>query len=63
MIMRTNTVNGRRYRDDPTIMSWELMNEPRCRGCGMRLQVCARRRSVIRACGRITRTLRAGVDC
>ena len=22
MILRTNTFNGRRYRDDPTILSW-----------------------------------------
>ncbi|GAB4818410.1 hypothetical protein N2152v2_005456 [Parachlorella kessleri] len=29
MVNRTNTVNGRRYRDDPTIFSWNLMNEPR----------------------------------
>jgi mannan endo-1,4-beta-mannosidase len=26
---RTNTLTGKRYRDDPTIMSWELANEPR----------------------------------
>jgi mannan endo-1,4-beta-mannosidase len=26
---RRNTVNGRVYRDDPTIMTWELANEPR----------------------------------
>jgi mannan endo-1,4-beta-mannosidase len=29
MIHRRNTVNGRLYRDDPTIMTWELANEPR----------------------------------
>ena len=29
IILRTNTVNGRLYRDDPTIMSWQLANEPR----------------------------------
>ncbi|HUA67793.1 MAG TPA: hypothetical protein VMA13_04530 [Candidatus Saccharimonadales bacterium] len=29
MIQRRNTVNGRLYRDDPTIMTWELANEPR----------------------------------
>ena len=27
---RTNTFNGRVYRDDPTIFSWQLANEPRC---------------------------------
>ena len=29
LIHRQNTVNGRIYRDDPTIMTWELANEPR----------------------------------
>jgi len=29
LIRRKNTVNGRIYRDDPTIMTWELANEPR----------------------------------
>lgn len=29
LINRRNTVNGRRYRDDPVIMTWELANEPR----------------------------------
>lgn len=29
LVGRTNTRNGRLYRDDPTIMAWELMNEPR----------------------------------
>src|SRR5262245_39404319 len=27
LLDRVNTVNGRRYADDPTIFSWELMNE------------------------------------
>ncbi len=30
LIGRTNTINGRLYRDDPTILAWELANEPRC---------------------------------
>jgi mannan endo-1,4-beta-mannosidase len=34
LIHRVNTVNGRAYRDDPTIFSWELGNEPRCKGTG-----------------------------
>ena len=29
VITRTNSVNGRRYVDDPTVMSWQLANEPR----------------------------------
>ena len=29
LIRRRNTVNGKIYRDDPTIMTWELANEPR----------------------------------
>jgi mannan endo-1,4-beta-mannosidase len=30
VVNRVNTVTGVRYRDDPTIFSWELANEPRC---------------------------------
>ncbi|CAD7701855.1 unnamed protein product [Ostreobium quekettii] len=33
LITRVNSVNGRTYRDDPTIMGWNLINEPRCQGC------------------------------
>ncbi|MEI9865976.1 MAG: hypothetical protein WDN00_15780 [Limisphaerales bacterium] len=29
LIQRRNTINGRLYRDDPAIMTWELANEPR----------------------------------
>ena len=29
LIRRRNTVNGRVYRDDPAVMTWELANEPR----------------------------------
>lgn len=29
LINRKNTVTGVRYKDDPTIMSWQLANEPR----------------------------------
>lgn len=31
VISRRNQVNGRYYRDDPTILAWELANEPRCK--------------------------------
>lgn len=29
LLQRTNTVTGIAYKDDPTIMSWQLANEPR----------------------------------
>ena len=37
-VSRVNTVTGIRYREDPTIFAWDLMNEPRCTGCGSELQ-------------------------
>ena len=33
-----NTISGVMYRDDPTIFAWNLMNEPRCTGCGWAMQ-------------------------
>lgn len=27
---RVNTINGRKYSEDPTIFAWDLINEPRC---------------------------------
>ncbi len=30
LVMRTNTVNGRAYKSDPTVFAWELANEARC---------------------------------
>ncbi|KAG9456890.1 hypothetical protein H6P81_001398 [Aristolochia fimbriata] len=30
VLTRVNTITKRMYRDDPTIMAWELINEPRC---------------------------------
>ncbi len=35
LLQRTNTITGVKYRDDPTIMAWELANEPRCVGSGV----------------------------
>lgn len=34
IVTRTNTINGRAYKDDPTIMAWDLINEPVCKQCG-----------------------------
>jgi mannan endo-1,4-beta-mannosidase len=34
LLERTNTYNGLKYKNDPTIMTWELANEPRCVGSG-----------------------------
>ncbi|KAL6755973.1 glycoside hydrolase superfamily [Haematococcus lacustris] len=33
MVTRKNSINGREYRQDPTIMMWDVINEPRCPGC------------------------------
>lgn len=34
LLNRVNTINGRVYKNDPTIFSWSLVNEPRCYLCG-----------------------------
>jgi len=34
ILNRKNSVNGRAYKDDPTIMAWNLANELRCKSCG-----------------------------
>lgn len=35
LLDRTNSITGVKYKDDPTIMSWELANEPRCTSAGV----------------------------
>jgi mannan endo-1,4-beta-mannosidase len=32
VVTRTNSVNGRKYLEDPAVFAWELANEPRCKG-------------------------------
>ena len=34
VMMRENTITGVLYKDDPTIMAWQLANEPRTNNCG-----------------------------
>jgi mannan endo-1,4-beta-mannosidase len=34
LLNHTNALTGLKYKDDPTIMTWELGNEPRCQSAG-----------------------------
>ncbi|GLI67220.1 hypothetical protein VaNZ11_011144, partial [Volvox africanus] len=33
IVNRVNAYSGYSYKDDPTILGWDVMNEPRCPGC------------------------------
>eukprot|EP01025_Chloroclados_australasicus_P026061 TRINITY_DN2589_c2_g1_i3.p1 TRINITY_DN2589_c2_g1~~TRINITY_DN2589_c2_g1_i3.p1 ORF type:complete len:731 (-),score=67.70 TRINITY_DN2589_c2_g1_i3:687-2879(-) len=33
VVKRVNSITRARYRNDPTILGWNLINEPRCPGC------------------------------
>ena len=49
VVMRKNTITGSLYRDDPTIFSWGLANEPRCKGGAPSTAAPAGRRTRSRA--------------
>lgn len=50
-VLRRNSINGRTYKDDPTIFSWGLLNEPRCETWKARCPLQSVCRQSQRVCG------------
>jgi len=53
IVSRRNALTGVRYADDPTIVGWEVMNEPRAEGAG------GRGEDVVRFVGHAARAIHA----
>src|SRR3954447_3784675 len=60
LLNRVNTITGLRYKDDPTIMTWELGNEPRCLG-GLPASPGCNTKTLLSWADEMSRTI-AGID-